>query len=493
MTQPRDEDNVRHLRPSDGRVPPNDLDAEGVVLSALLINENEWDRVASVLKGEHFYSDANKFIYDTVSELHANGSSVDLISVASHLKDKQKLDRIGGTPYLHQLANAIPAAGAQLEQHARRVREMYRRRKLISIAQVSAAEAYGDVGEGQDWIESVEAQIASLAHDFVDRRARTVAEVGFEQVNRLFKASQETDGIQGAPTGFTELDTMLSGLHDGDLTIVAGRPGMGKTAFETGLLLNIARPNEDPETKKLFMSDAVLLFSLEMPIEQMVMRLICGEARVQFSAIRKGIFMDGDYEKLLEAVTVFEDIPFFIDDTPALTVLEVMAQCRKLQREIELGRSPIPATRLGAVGIDYIQLMRAEQDIRRRGSREQEVSSISAGLKMVAKKLKLPVVAASQLNRAVEQRGQKDKRPDLSHLRESGAIEQDADNIIFLYREAYYVKESKSRKCEVIVAKQRNGPTGTIKLFFDNETTRFRDLAGDEYDFDEFDEDNPLA
>lgn len=492
MTQQQDQDNVRQLRPLDGRVPPNDLDAEGVVLSALLIKEGEFDRIASIIKPEHFYSDANKFIFETITALEREGSTVDLVAVASILKDTNKLDRIGGTPYLQQLATSMPAAGHQLEQHARRVREMYRRRKVIAVSQVTAAEAYGDVGDGQHWIENVEAQIASLAHDYTERRARTVAEVGFAEVNKLYKASQETGGIQGAPTGYADLDSKLSGLHDGDLTIVAGRPGMGKTAFQTGLLLNIARPAEDPETKQLFMSDAVLLFSLEMPIEQLVLRILCGEARVGFSAVRKGVFMDGDYEKLLDAVSVFENIPFYIDDTPGLTVLEMMAEARKLQREIELGKAAIPATRLGAVGVDYIQLMRAELEITRRGNREQEVSSFSRGLKLMAKKLKLPVVASAQLNRAVEQRGKTDKRPALSDLRESGAIEQDADNILFLYRDAYYNKDSKDRTCEVIVAKQRNGPTGTIKLYFDDETTSFRDYSGD-YDFNEFDNENPIA
>lgn len=493
MTQFQD-DNVRQIRFSDGRAPPNDLDAEGVVLSSLLIQEGDiaFDRVAAIVKGEHFYSDANRLIFETVVEMHHAGTTVDLVSVASALRNKNKLDAVGGTPYLQDLAYKQPAEGAFLETHARTVREKYRRRKLIAVAQTAAAEAYGDVGEGQEWIESIESQISSLAHDFTERRAKTVAEIGIDEVNKLHRASQETGGVQGAPTGFTELDGLMSGLHDGDLTIVAARPGMGKTAFMTDLLLNIARPEEDRETRELYMSDAVLLFSLEMPREQMAMRLLCGEAKVQYNAIRRGIFMDGEYDRLIDAVATFQNIPFYIDDTPALTVFEIMAQCRKLQREIELQRAPIPATRLGAVGVDYIQLMRAEQEVRRRGSREQEVSSFSAGLKAMAKKLKIPVLANSQLNRIVEQRSQ-DKRPDISHLRESGSIEQDADNILLLYREAYYKKDSKNRTCEVIVGKQRNGPTGVVKLFFDEQTTRFRDLAGEEYDFDEFDDSNPLA
>lgn len=478
-----------------GREPPLDLDAEGSVLAALIIQDTTaaFDRVAPIVKGHHFYSNANKIIFDTVSDMHLRGERVDLVSIASLLKDRLKLDTIGGTPYLHTIANSTPAAGPYLEQHARRVRELHRRRSVISIGQTIAAEGYGDVGDGQEWIEGIETQISALAHDYSDRRVLSASEVATGELEKLWTARQQGQSLTGTSTGFTDLDALTSGLHDGDLTIVAGRPGMGKTSFLTDLLVNVATPIQGRDGADPIIPAATLLFSLEMPREQMAMRIICSSAGVPYTRIRKGFFDHSDYESLLEAIERFRFVPLFIDDKPAITLLELKAQCRKLDREIEQGRCSVPATRLGAVGVDYIQLMAAEQEIRRRGSREQEVASFSAGLKRLAKELSVPVVAASQLNRRVEQRGQS-KRPDLSDLRESGAIEQDADNIVFLYRAAYYDKESTNRTCEVIVAKQRNGPTGIVKLYFDNARTSFRSLVGDEYDFEGLEkEDNPYG
>jgi replicative DNA helicase len=286
---------------------------------------------------------------------------------------------------------------------------------------------------------------------------------------------------------------MCAGLHPGDLYIVAGRPGMGKTSFVLNMAVNVARPKRVEVTDGEVLDDApveepghgVAFFSLEMPREQLASRLLASEARVDVSRLRSGDIRREDWNKLTEAAARLSRLPLWLDDTPALTLLDLRAKIRRLQAELK--RSDGPAAKgLGLVAVDYLQLMQGRRDA---GSREQEISELSRGLKQLSKEMSVPVLALSQLNRGVETRGTKDKRPQLSDLRESGAIEQDADTIMFIYRDDYYFKDSPDKgAAEIIVAKQRNGPTGSVKTKFTNEYTRFDNLAPEEYEFNEFDE-----
>lgn len=469
---------AQDLRVIEGRKPPFDLEAEAIVLSELLVNpETSFDRVASIISEDKFWSNANRYIFRGIKHLQDQHQLVDIPTVAGVLKEKGWLDKVGGTPYLTQIGQATPAAGPYLEQHAERVRELWRRRMVIARAQQIVAEGYGDVGDGQEWVEKVENDFSVLAHEYSEHRALPVGEVAGDQLVRLFEAQSRGESISGLETGFAKLDHLISGLHAGDLYVIAARPGMGKTAMLTSILMNIARPQQV----------AVMMFSLEQPKEQIGMRILCGEANASFSRVRQNHFHEDDYTKLEKAVLSLKEVPLYIDDKPAITLMEIRAQTRKLQRQIQNGTAPVNAQRLGAIGVDYMQLMKAEREIRIRNSREQEVSSFSQGLKNLAKELGIPVLALSQLNRAVEKRDE--KIPNLSDLRESGAIEQDADCIMFLYRKGYYEKTRTDNRCDVIVAKQRNGPTDTIQVAFEPETTQFRSLTDAEdiqsYDFDD--------
>jgi replicative DNA helicase len=307
----------------------------------------------------------------------------------------------------------------------------------------------------------------------------------------LTEAAQRGGRVTGIETGFSDLDRRTAGLHDGDLYIVAGRPGMGKTAFVLNMAVNVAKPRrvalappEDPYAEAAVEEPGygVGFFSLEMPREQLASRMLASEARVDGSHVRSGTLRPEDWNRLTQAAAQLGRLPIFIDDTPALTLLDLRAKVRRLQAELKRGEGAGTSQRLGLVVIDYLQLMQGRRDA---GSREQEISELSRGLKQLAKEMSVPVLALSQLNRSVETRTTKDKRPQLSDLRESGAIEQDADTIMFIYRDDYYFRDSADKGiAEIIVAKQRNGPTGSIKTKFTPEFVRFDNLARGEYDFD---------
>jgi len=482
------------LRPEGGRVPPHDLDTEAAVLSAILLSSDSFDQVGDVLRIEHFYSDANRRIYEAIVDLQTTNRPVDVVSVATWLRDREMLQQVGGTPYLAQLTDAIPAV-AHVGAHARVVREKWRVRQLIATCQRFAAEGYGSVGEVQQFIDSAEQAIFDIARVPESTAVRPVQEAIHGAFEILVAASKRGGGITGVPTGFAQLDRMCAGLHKGDLYIVAGRPGMGKTAFVLNLAVNVAMPRRvatnDPNDP-LGSGDVeqpgygVGFFSLEMPREQLASRLLAGEARIDVSRIRGGNIRHEDWNKLTDAAARVGRLPLWLDDTPALGLLELRAKIRRLKADIQRKSTDGPqAQDLGLVVIDYLQLMQGRKDAQ---SREQEISELSRGLKQLAKEMGVPVIALSQLNRSVETRTTKDKRPQLSDLRESGAIEQDADTIIFIYRDEYYFKESPDRGiAEVIIAKQRNGATGTVKVRFTPEYTRFDNLASEEYDFEEFD------
>ena len=487
-------------RVSVGRVPPHDMEAEAAVLSAILLQPESFDEVAEILKPEHFYSDANRRVFDAIFELQRMQRAVDVVSVASYLRDKNRLQQIGGTSYLAQLTDATPFV-ANIETHARMIREKWRLRQVIAVCQMVAAEGYGDCGETQPFIDKAEQRLFEIARIPEASTIVTLRDAVREAFHILTEATKRGGGITGIPTGFTQLDRMCAGLHSGDLYIVAGRPGMGKTSFVLNLALNIAHatsgsgdPNDEDFVAQA--SDdpgyAVAFFSLEMPKEQLAARLLASEARVSMGDIRKGTIRRDDWSKLTEAAARLSAAPIWLDDTPGLGLMDLRAKVRRLQAEI--GRNTrdgrTPAMKLGLVAIDYLQLMQGRRDA---GSREQEISELSRGLKHLAKELQVPVIALSQLNRSVETRNLKDKRPQLSDLRESGAIEQDADAILFIYRDDYYNQNSEEPGiAEIIVAKQRNGPTGVLKTRFVKEFTRFDNLEQDEY-YDELGDFDPGA
>jgi replicative DNA helicase len=353
--------------------------------------------------------------------------------------------------------------------------------------QLVMARGYAGYGEAQQFIDSAEQAVYDIARTRETSSVQPLRDVMQETFRRITKATERGARIIGIPTGFDRYDRMTSGLHDGELTIVAARPGMGKTSLVLNMAVNVASPQQlegarDPNERWEEPGYGVVVFTLEMPREQIVNRMLCSEARVDVSRVRTGMLTPSDWSKLTQAASHLANLNLWVDDSAALSILELRSKVRRLQAEFD---RTDPATgdktqRIGLVVVDYLQLMKGREGAQ---SREQEISEISRNLKQLAKELSLPVIALSQLNRAVETRGEKSKRPQLSDLRESGAIEQDADNICFIYRDDYYNKETSDRNiAELIVAKQRNGPTDSVKVRFEPQYTRFDNLADGEYD-----------
>ena len=438
------------------------------------------------LKPEYFYSEAHRRIFEACIELKQTGSPVDVVQVASYLKDRQRLAQVGGMPYLGQILDSAPVV-ANVAAYGRTIHEKFRVRQLILACQRVAAQGYGDYGEPQAFIDGAEQAVYNLARTSSKQSVEKLLDVMKKAFAKLNEAVARGDRITGVPTGFDRFDRQTSGLHEGDLTILAARPGMGKTSFVLNLATNVAKPkhhelqgnaNEKWDTPGV----GVAVFSLEMPREQLANRMVCSEAKVDVSKMRTGFLGPQDWNKLTQAASLLGSLPIWIDDSPSLSLLDLRSKVRRLQAEYDMRDENGKKTRkIGLVIIDYLQLMKGRDGAQ---SREQEISEISRGLKALAKELELPVIVLSQLNRAVETRSDKAKRPMISDLRESGAIEQDADNIIFIYRDDYYNKEDSPEQniAEIIVAKQRNGPTGTVKVRFDKQWTRFDNLAEGEYE-----------
>jgi len=470
-------------------VPPHDLDAEAAVLSAVMLAQEAFDRVAEFLRPEHFYSGANQRIFEAVLALQNDSHPVDVITVAGWLRDRGLLQQIGGTPYLAQLTDAIPTI-AHVETHGRAVQSKFRLRRLIGTCQDFAAVGYGDCGDVQGFIDQAEQAIFDLARTAEGSSVISLKQAIHGAFGILSEAAKRGGGITGFATGFHDLDKMTSGLHPGDLYIVAARPGMGKTSFVLNLAAQLAELKRvavegSTETSEA-LGTGVVFFSLEMPREQLASRLLASDAGVDVSKIRSGNIGKEDWINLTESASKLGHLPLWLDDTPAIGLLDVRARVRRLQAEISRRSSDGPkAQRLGLVVIDYLQLMSGRPGAQ---SREQEISELSRGLKQLAKEMQVSVIALSQLNRSVETRTTKDKRPQLSDLRESGAIEQDADCIMFIYRDDYYNADStEPNTAELILAKQRNGPTGKVMLHFNKACTRFENRAADEYEFNELD------
>jgi replicative DNA helicase len=474
-----------------GRVPPHDLDAEAAVLSAILLDKQALDQVAEILKPHHFYSKANGKIYEAATELTLRSTPVDIVTVASWLRDREILQQMGGAAYLAQIADAVPAV-AHVAAHARVVYEKWRVRALIAQCQRIAAEGYGDVGLVQSFIDGAEQAVYELARSPESTSVQPISAVLKTAFEKISAAAERGDRITGISTGFERFDAKTAGLHEGDLMIIAARPGMGKTSFVLNLGVNVASPRQvsSPGPGEHGHGGGVtqepgfgcIVFSLEMPREQVATRIVCSEGRVDVGKLRRGFLQPDDWRRLTESASFLSQLPLWIDDTPAITILELRAKIRRIQAEFNRPATATePERRVGLVVIDYLQLMKGRDGV---SSREQEISEISRGLKQLAKELMVPVIALSQLNRAVETRTTKDKRPQLSDLRESGAIEQDADTIVFIYRDEYYNPETTQHAglAEIIIAKQRNGPTGKIFTRFTSSCTRFDSLAPGEYE-----------
>jgi replicative DNA helicase len=436
------------------KVPPQNLEAEQSVLGGILLDNMALNAVLEVLDQTDFYSDAHRKIFAAIIELSNRNEPCDLITLSNILRDQKRMEQVGGTAYLSSLVDNV-ASAANITYYAKIIKEKSILRRLIGTATEILTQSYDASMDVDHLLDSAEHAIFEISENKIRPSffpIRDIIKDSFKTIERLF-AKKEL--ITGVATGFDKMDDLTSGLQKSDLIIIAGRPSMGKTAFA----LNIA------QYAALEMGVPVAIFSLEMAREQLATRMLAAEARVDSQRLRKGFLGETDWPKLTTAAGRLSEAPIYIDDTPAITVIEMKAKSRRLKAEAGLG----------LIILDYLQLMRGSTY---KDSREQEISEISRSLKALAKELSLPVIALSQLNRKVEDRT--NRRPQMADLRESGAIEQDADLIAFIYRdEVYNRSEDNPEKgiAEIIIGKQRNGPTGIVKLAFQEKYTRFENLT----------------
>lgn len=455
---------VKDISESLGKLPPQAPELEEAVLGALMLEKNALTAVIEFLKPEHFYAEAHQEIYQAITDLFKGSEPVDMRTVVNQLRKNGKLETVGGAYYIAELTSRVSSA-ANIEYHARVVIEQAIKRELIQIASRVHQDAYEDTTDVFELLDKTEQSIFAIADANLRKNYDNMKNLMSHAFQELQVLREHKDGLTGVPTGFTGLDRITSGWQNSDLVIIAARPGMGKTAFVVSAMRNAAVDFKRP----------VAIFSLEMASVQLVNRMISAEAELEGEKIRKGNLADFEWQQLVHKTSRLASAPIFIDDTPALSILELRAKSRRLRAEhnVEL------------IIVDYLQLMRGDTG----GNREQEIASISRALKSIAKELNVPVIALSQLSRGVETRGG-DKRPQLSDLRESGSIEQDADLVVFLYRPEYYkitVDEEgmpTQGMAEMIVAKHRNGNTGTVKMKFIGKFTKFIDFdvpAGDTF------------
>ena len=448
--------------PARGRVPPHSLDAERAVLGGILLDNRVLSTASEILDPDDFYGRANGLLFEAMLELGRQGSPVDLITLRAWLVDRGSLQKAGGDEHLVTLTETIPTI-ANIAHHATIVHDKAIVRRLIASCHEISAKGYSDYGDVAEFVDDAEKAIFDVSKEKSGSPYEHIKDIVIRTFEQVTEAAQRKEKIMGLPTGFMKLDKMTAGFKAGELIIIAGRPGMGKTALAMNIAMNACAAREVP----------VVCFNLEMAKEELARRLLCSEARVDGGRLRTGMLSRDDWTRLTSAAGTLTNMPLFIDDTPAITVMELRGKARRLKAEHDLG----------LIVIDYLQLMRAGTKVE---SREKEVSEISRSLKALSKELSVPVVALSQLNRGVETRAGKDKRPQLSDLRESGAIEQDADVILFVYREEFYNRDDPDLRgmAEIIIGKQRAGPVGIVKCRFVHEYTRFENLAS-EYDDDE--------
>ncbi len=434
------------------KLPPQNIEAEQSVLGGIMLDNEAIHRAVEVIRPEDFYREAHRKIFKAMIDLSLTGEPIDLVTVGNRLKNDGSLDSCGGAAYLSMLVDGIPTA-AHIASYAKIIREKSILRSLMHQATEIITGSYQVSGDVEAFLDEAEKGIFEIAQRRIKQEFYSLKDIvkdSFKTIERLYERKELVTGV---PTSFTELDRLTSGLQASDLVVVAGRPSMGKTAFALCVMAHAAIEKKIPSA----------IFSLEMSKEQLVQRLLCMEGRIDASKLRGGFLAETDWPKLTRAAGTLSEAPIFIDDTAAITVLEMRAKARRLQREHGLG----------LVVVDYLQLVRG---IGNPDSREREISEISRSLKALAKELNVPVIAISQLNRMVESR--RPPIPVLADLRESGAIEQDADLIMFLYREEVYDRETINKGvAEVIIGKQRNGPVGMTKLAFFPQFTRFENLA----------------
>ncbi|MGE5299950.1 MAG: replicative DNA helicase [Acidobacteriota bacterium] len=449
---------MKEIESTLSKLPPQNIEAEQSVLGAVLIDNNALIAALELIGEDDFYKESHRRIFSSMSELFDKNEPIDIITLTDQLKRKNNLDAVGGSGYLASLVSMVPTS-ANVRYHSKIVREKAMLRGLLRSVTDIASNVYESELDPEELIDFAEKTVFDLSDKRIKASFVTLKEVikdSFQMIEHLY---DRKEAITGVPSGFGKLDELTTGFQKSDLIIVGGRPSMGKTAFSLNIAQHVGVELKEP----------VAIFSLEMAKEQLAFRMLCSEAMVNSNDIRKGFIRKDDWHKLTSAASKLAESPIFIDDSSGMTVLEMRAKARRLKAEHGLSM----------IIVDYLQLMRGRGHAERR---EQEISEISRSLKGLAKELRVPVIALSQLNRGVETRGGS-KKPTLADLRESGAIEQDADVIIFLYRDEVYNKEMQDNKnkAEIIVAKQRNGPTDTVPLTFLAHCTRFTDYTDREY------------
>lgn len=456
-----------------GKVPPQAVPLEEAVLGAIMLEKDALTEVLDILQHDAFYVDAHQLIYKAMLRLFERSQPIDLLTMAEELRKSGELDTAGGAAYLAGLTNKVGSA-ANIEYHARIISQKFIQRELIRISSKTINDAFEDTTDVFDLLDSAENGLFKIAERNMGRSVDKMGTLASKLLKQIEELKNVEEGLTGVPTGFTELDRLTSGFQKSDLLILAARPGMGKTAFTLSLAKNAA----------LDFGKGVAIFSLEMSSLQLAQRIISIEAEIPGSKLRNGQLEDYEWQQLHSAIEKVADAPIFIDDTPGINAFELRAKCRRLKMQYDIQ----------LIIIDYLQLMSGGGD-NKQGNREQEVSAISRALKGLAKELNVPVIALSQLSRAVETRGG-DKRPQLSDLRESGSIEQDADMVMFIYRPEYYQiledEEGQSLKgmADIIIAKHRHGALKDIRLRFTGEFARFSnvddpdfgDLPGDTFE-----------
>ena len=443
--------------PAPYNLPPQNIEAEESLISAILIDNNTLLDVIEILAPEDFYRTAHQKIYAAITDLFDKAEPIDLVTLANKLKEKGKLEEIGSASYLARLVDTVPLA-VNAQHYAKIVHDKAALRRLIEKANAIVKRCFEERGNADDVIDFAESAIFEISEKKSQQAFYPLSKIILGNIETLEENQGNRSLVTGVPTGFSRLDNLTSGFQNSDLIILAARPSMGKTA----LALNIAR------NAAVDANIPVALFSLEMSKEQLSLRMLCSEARIDSSRLRGGFFSMEDWHRLTDAAGILSESPIYIDDSPSLSAMDIRAKSRRLKME----------KNIGLIVIDYLQLMHGRASAERR---DIEISEISRSLKALAKELDLPVLALSQLNRMLEQRN--DKRPRLSDLRESGALEQDADVVAFIYRDEVYNKEEDNPNkgvAEILLSKQRNGPTGDIYLTFLNSYTRFEDLASEE-------------
>jgi replicative DNA helicase len=441
-------------------VPPHNLEAEKSVLGAVLLDDRHLYGllVEEHLRPEHFYREQHGAVFEAMMELHGTDRRIDHLTVAEVLRERGKLDETGGAEAIEELAGWVPAAG-HAREYGRIVHDDAKKRALLTASYEIQASVLGREAPARDLVDRAERMMLEVAQDDTQKRMRPISQILDEETEKLHHLSVAKTSLTGTPSGFTDIDRMTGGFQPGNLVVLAARPSMGKSA----LVANIAE-------NAVLSGFPVALFSLEMSESELAQRFVASQAKIKGEDLRRGKVPEGQWPKILEACKRLSNAHLFVDDSSDSGALEIRAKSRRLHQQIDGG--------LGLIIIDYLQLMRHEGRVE---SRVEQVGQISRGLKGLARELRVPVIALSQLSRAVEQRGG-DKKPILSDLRESGAIEQDADLVMFIYREEYYDKESeRPGEADIIVAKHRNGPVGEVVLTFQKEYPRFMNYAGDRF------------